>query len=80
MTMHALESISARLTALQQQLPKLIAAYPDDAHFWPAFAELADEIKSDAGTMGDETWHWAFEQMQDMLYKQGKISLADLDV
>ena len=82
MTMTALtrDSIAARVADLRAQLPKLIADYPDDADFWPAYAELADEIKADAGKIDDDTWHWAFDLMQAALYENGKISAAELDV
>lgn len=73
------EPLSARIDALRAQLPRLIATYPDDADFWPAYAELADEIKADAGKLGDETWHWAFDLMQAALYEHGKISADELD-
>lgn len=79
MTTHTRESLGRRLDALRAQLPQLIAAHPDDAAFWPAYAELADEIKRDAGTLGDDTWHWAFDLMQAALYEHGKISADELD-
>lgn len=79
MTTHTKESISARLDALVAVLPRLIADYPDDADFWPAYAALAEEIKADAGTLGDDTWHWAFDTVQAALYEHGKISAEDLD-
>lgn len=80
MTTHTRETLSARLDALAAALPKLIADYPEDADFWPAYAALADEIKHDAGTLDDDTWHWAFELMQAALYEHGKISADELDV
>ena len=79
MTKPTQESISVRLDALSAELPKLIADHPDDADFWPAYAALADEIKRDAGALGDDTWHWAFDAMQASLYEHGKISADELD-
>lgn len=79
MTQHTRESILARVGALRAGLPQLIAAHPDDADFWPAFAGLADEIKADAGSLGDEVWFEAFDRLQSMLYEHGKISAEELD-
>ena len=79
MAEHSTESLSARIDALRDALPRLIEDHPDDADFWPAYAELADELKRDAGTLGDEIWNWAFDLMQAALYEHGKISADELD-
>lgn len=79
MAEHTTESLSARLAALRAQLPQLIAEHPDDADFWPAYSAIADDIKADAGKLGDETWNWAFDLMQAALYEHGKISADELD-
>lgn len=41
--------LDAMLDRLSKALPGMLAALPDDADFWPAFAGEADEIVDNAG-------------------------------
>jgi hypothetical protein len=46
--------LDAMLDRLSKALPGMLAALPDDADFWPAFAGEADEIVDNAWRDDDE--------------------------
>jgi hypothetical protein len=55
--------LDSALDALAQQLPAMIAAHPDDADFWPAFAGVADEIADNAGALDCDHVHTRLDAM-----------------
>jgi len=48
--------------------------YPDEAAFWPAFADEADAVT--AGAVAENYW-WALEQMDVILIKHGRGGPSD---
>lgn len=62
--------IIARLDALEQKLPGLLAEYPDDADFWNAFAGESDAIANGAPAAEQA---YAQGRIDCMLKNQGLI-------
>ncbi|WP_139350567.1 hypothetical protein [Rhodanobacter sp. B04] len=57
------------LDALDEAMPDLIQAYPDNKDFWPAFNLLADPIQSAAGS---NDFIWVLNQINDIQFKHNK--------
>ena len=64
-------AIASRVDALAEQLPQLIADYPDEGDFWAAFAGVADSIEDDAGEISDDIWEYVNFRIESMLIDAG---------
>lgn len=62
------EHLQQMLHELEEQVPELQREFPDPADFWPAFAPLADAVRSAGGPENDE---WIWERIDSMLRHYG---------
>lgn len=73
MTAHSKKSIFVRLAAPRELVPLLVATYPDDADFMPAFASVADDIVDDARHLGYDDFDGVLLTIESILHGAGKI-------
>ncbi|KRD71460.1 hypothetical protein [Lysobacter sp. Root96] len=73
MTASTREQVMAQALVLQAMLPSMVKRYPDDAHFWPAFAAAADPIMEAAGKVDDDMHEDVFLMIESMLWRAGKV-------
>lgn len=60
--------LQQKLNAVEAELPRLIAEYPDPAELWPAFAGIADEVLDSAGS---DLHEWVADKIEGMLSFHG---------
>lgn len=71
------ETIAARIFELGALLPTLLERYPDDADFFPVWAQHADAIMHLAGEVSDDTHDYAFQALEAILIQAGKVDPAE---
>ena len=77
MTQPSHETVATRIFELGALLPTLLERYPDDADFYPAWAEHADAIMRLAGEVSDDTHDYAFQSLEAILIRAGKVDPAE---
>jgi hypothetical protein len=68
------EELDIAFAALEQELPALIAQFPEDADFWPEFFGRSDLIESGALPAYEQ---YARERVRTMLSAHGKFIEED---
>lgn len=64
--------VNERLADLRAQLAQLIAAHPEDADFWPAYASIAEDIQAVADAAGAAVGLSTYEYLEAILVHAGK--------
>lgn len=71
------ETVAIRIVELGALLPALFERYPDDADFYPAWAEHADAIMRLAGKVSEDTHDYAFQALEVILIRAVKVDSAE---
>ena len=73
MTAPTREQVMAQALELNALLPTMVERYPDDADFWPVFADAADPIMAQAEQVDPDTHEDVFLLIEAMLWRAGKF-------